>query len=96
MRDYSYEERAKAILDMRKHVRTKFKDVRNNSAVGKELWNFVRSIEHPGSVDLDQVLIPPKSRKKRKGADSDGDDEYQAGSSKNFKPTSSKSRTLRR
>lgn len=44
LREYSYEDRAQAIYDMRTHIRGKFQDVRNRSDIVKELWNFVEMI----------------------------------------------------
>jgi len=82
MRDYSHQDRAEAIYNMRMHIREQFKDVRNNSSVGRALWLFVRSIMQPGSVSIDAVLGSPagkmKKRKKGKGGagDDSEDDEY--------------------
>lgn len=79
MRDYSHQDRADAIFNMRTHVRDQFKDVRNNSHVGRALWLFVRSILQPGSVSLDAVFAAPlkKTRKRRKAENgSDDEDEY--------------------
>jgi hypothetical protein len=81
MRDYSHQDRAEAIYNMRTHIREQFKDVRNNASVGRALWLFVRSITQPGSVSIDAVLGSPagkmKKRKKGKGGDdSEDDDEY--------------------
>jgi hypothetical protein len=82
MRDYSHQDRAEAIYNMRMHIREQFKDVRNNASVGRALWLFVRSIMQPGSVSIDAVLGSPagkmKKRKKGKGGagDDSEDDEY--------------------
>jgi hypothetical protein len=78
MRDYTHQDRAEAIYNMRTHIRDQFKDVRNNTHVGRALWLFVRSIMQPGSVSLDAVFASPSARlskrKKRKAGD-DGDDD---------------------
>lgn len=81
MRDntaYSRLDRANAIYEMRKYIRGYFDDVRNRSDIGKRLWHFVQSIEHPGSVSLDEVLegAPKKSRKRKVPARGDEEDEY--------------------
>ena len=76
---YSIEDRAAAILNMRRHVRTRFTDVRNNNTVAKEMWLFIQSIMSPETVILDTVQISPmksKSRKRKKGDQSDDDDDY--------------------
>ena len=75
---YSVEDRAAAILNMRRHVRARFTDVRNNNTVAKELWLFIQSITNPESVVLDTVQISPikRSKKRRKGDLSDNDDDY--------------------
>lgn len=77
MRDYSYQDRAQTILSMRLFIREKFRDVRNNTLVGKALWLYIRSITEPGTVSLDDVMSAPTklSRKKRKAGDDDDDDE---------------------
>jgi len=79
MRDYSHPDRAEAIFNMRTHIRSQFKDVRNNSTIGRTLWLFIRSILQPGSVSLDAVLASPAKPKKRRRAgnsDDDEDDDY--------------------
>jgi hypothetical protein len=78
MRDYTHQDRAEAILNMRTHIRGQFKDVRNNSQVGRALWLFVRSIMQPGSVSLDAIFSPTKMTKKRRkaGDDEEDDDDY--------------------
>src|ERR1700683_1764905 len=80
MRDYTHQDRAEAIFNMRTHIRGQFKDVRNNSNVGRALWLFIRSIIQPGSVSLDAVFggSPAKPKKRRRaagGEDDDGDDD---------------------
>jgi len=80
MRDYTHQDRAEAILNMRTHIRGQFKDVRNNSSVGRALWLFIRSIIQPGSVSLDAVFggstaKPKKRRRAAGGEDNDGDDD---------------------
>ena len=78
LRDYTHQDRAEAIFNMRTHIRSQFKDVRNNSHVGRALWLFLRSIMQPGSVSLDAVFSPAKMTKKRRkaGDDDEDDDEY--------------------
>ena len=75
---YSVEDCAAAILNMRRHVRARFTDVRNNNTVAKELWLFIQSITNPESVVLDTLQISPikRSKKRRKGDLSDNDDDY--------------------
>lgn len=74
MRDFSRHDRAEAIFNMRTYIRRHFADIRNNANVGRQLWHFVRSITHPGSVSLDEALATAPKRK-RKAQDDDGDDE---------------------
>ena len=76
---YSVEDCAAAILNMRRHVRARFTDVRNNNTVAKELWLFIQSITNPESVVLDTVQISPiksRTKKRRIGDQSDNDDDY--------------------
>lgn len=94
MRDFSRHDRAEAIFNMRTHIRIHFKDIRNNSNVGRQLWHFVRSITHPGSVSLDEALAttPRRKRKAAKDDDGDDDDEYRPAAISNLsKPVKTRS-----
>lgn len=75
LRNCSWEERAKAVLDLRTFTRELHKDVRGNERVMKTMWQFVEKVktesanpfegwEAPGAVDDP----PPKKKadKKRK------------------------------
>ncbi|KAI0743368.1 hypothetical protein C8Q80DRAFT_1220396 [Daedaleopsis nitida] len=82
LREYSYEDRAQAIYDMRTHIRKKFQDIRNRNDIVKELWNFVEMIVD-GLDEPPQDMKPKKSKgkKARRAADDDDmdlDDEYHA------------------
>jgi hypothetical protein len=79
MRDYSHQDRGQTILRMRLFIREKFKDVRNNTQVGKMLWTFIQSITQPGSVSLDDIMTSqakPSKKKRKAGDDEDEDDDY--------------------
>lgn len=75
---YSMEDRATAILNMRRHVRARFTDVRNNNTVAKEMWLFIQSVTNPNTVILDTAQISPikRPKKRRKGDESEDDDDY--------------------
>ncbi|KAH7913136.1 hypothetical protein BJ138DRAFT_1059555 [Hygrophoropsis aurantiaca] len=78
LRDSSFAERAKAIYHMRLRIREQFVDIRNNSTVGKALWNYVDSVTGPqGLRVLDSGINAPgsssKSRKRRYASDEDDD-----------------------
>lgn len=99
MRDYSHQDRAEAIYNMRTHIRKQFKDVRNNAHVGRALWLFVRSIMQPGSVSLDAAFATTSSqkmtKKRRKGGDDDDneDDEYRPSPVRAFGTSTAKTRS---
>lgn len=67
---------------MRLRIREQFRDVRNNGNVGKALWNFIDSLMGPSglkilSANKTYTIAPPSSqRKRKKGVDSDEDEEY--------------------
>lgn len=67
---------------MRLRIREQFRDVRNNSNVGKALWNFIDSLMGPSglrilSANKTYSIAPPSSQRKRKmEVNEDEDDEY--------------------
>ncbi|EPQ57689.1 hypothetical protein GLOTRDRAFT_37727, partial [Gloeophyllum trabeum ATCC 11539] len=87
MRHASHEERANQIFDLRKFVRDRFPDIRNNGKVVRALWEFLdRTLEDPGRPSKSNAVPRTRGRaasgsKKRKqdnGSDDDDSDEYAA------------------
>ncbi|KAI0666543.1 hypothetical protein C8Q78DRAFT_1107604 [Trametes maxima] len=70
LRDYSYEEQAEAIFNMRTHIREKYMDIRMRNDVVRDLWDFVEAV-------LDAESEPQPSKKGRKArAREDDEDNY--------------------
>lgn len=78
LRGASLEDRAKAIHILRKSVRSEFKDIRNNSVVGKAMWKHVGDLAvNPTSSGIfGGSSSSGKGRKKRKVDYSEVDEEY--------------------
>lgn len=86
LRNYTHEERANAILHMRTRIREQYRDVRNNTLVGKSLWAYVDSITGPSGLRVLETDSPSRAiastsastgaKRKRKGKDSDDDEDY--------------------
>ena len=81
MRECPDERRAEEILQMRKHIRSRFTDVRMRSDIIKALWTFVHGVsERMDSAQGSRGASGSKKRKSRRkeASDSEGDDgEYQ-------------------
>ncbi|KAG0706125.1 hypothetical protein DFH29DRAFT_980605 [Suillus ampliporus] len=83
LRKYSHEDRANALLHMRLRIREQFRDVRNNTVVGKALWSYVDSITGPSGLKVLNVGFPipaiaststsTGTKRKRRGSDDDED-----------------------
>lgn len=88
MREYSEEDCAEAIYDMRVYIREEFVDVRFNEKVTKTLWNFADSVVNPNTAQLlpSRPHRSPKKEKgrKRKGRDDSDEDEYRPSPVKNL------------
>ncbi|KAI0315137.1 hypothetical protein OF83DRAFT_377527 [Amylostereum chailletii] len=71
--DYTYEEKADAVLYLRRRVREQFKDVRLNSSVCKFLWEVVDNLVD-GEADAVVERAERKKATKRKRAQDDDDE----------------------
>ncbi|KAF9492791.1 hypothetical protein BDN71DRAFT_1591415 [Pleurotus eryngii] len=64
----SKDDRARAVLDLRKNVRSKHKDVRMNTNCVKTIWTFIMNIQEGLSSAEDSETPSPRScSKRRKG-----------------------------
>lgn len=61
----SKEDRAKAVLDLRKNVRSKHKDVRMNTNCAKTIWAFIVNIQNGLSSAEDSETPSPKPDSKQ-------------------------------
>ncbi|KAF8907266.1 hypothetical protein CPB84DRAFT_1674984 [Gymnopilus junonius] len=91
LRQESYEVKAKAVYKLRIGIREQFKDIRNNSKVGKAMWRLVDKLQDnpDGLSDEEEEEGPSISRKRKKKAanpDDDEDDEDYQGTSRPVKP----------
>ena len=77
MRKRPIEQKADAILRLRKSIRAEFKDIRNNNVVAKSMWSFVNTLGTNTSTALfNGVGETSRGKKKRKAEDNDDDDDY--------------------
>lgn len=60
----SKEDRAKAVFDLRKHVRSRHKDVRMNTNCAKTIWAFIANIQEGLSSAEDSESPSPRSDSK--------------------------------
>ncbi|KAF9485282.1 hypothetical protein BDN70DRAFT_871293 [Pholiota conissans] len=80
LRNQSREVQAKAIYILRSAVREDFKDIRNNTTVGKALWSYIQALKHnPTKWLVPGVEEQTKGKRKKKGDLDDDDDEYRLG-----------------
>ncbi|PFH52790.1 hypothetical protein AMATHDRAFT_139317 [Amanita thiersii Skay4041] len=91
MRGRTLEDRATAIYHLRVAVRDDFKDIRNNSVVGKAMWSYINSLTRNPTSSLIFKDTTSKGRKKRKAQD-DGD-EYRPEPIKSMSSKSVKTRS---
>jgi hypothetical protein len=90
MRKRPIEQRAEAILRMRKAIRAEFKDIRNNSTVAKSMWNFINTVDmNTPSALYNGYGETSKGKKKRKADTDDEEDEYRPQPIKSFGKTPS-------
>ncbi|KAG6857101.1 hypothetical protein H0H87_009662 [Tephrocybe sp. NHM501043] len=73
MRKKTIEERARAIKLLRTGIRAKFKDIRTNSSVCKEMWTIIRNLQGTSSSSSSNNITKGK---KRRIHEDDEDDEY--------------------
>lgn len=75
MRDCTYEDQAHCVYEMRRDVRTEFRDVRMNRPVIKHLWDFIAAAAD--EFDTGVYINPGEKAKKRRGRKrkTDHDDE---------------------
>ncbi|EGN99785.1 hypothetical protein SERLA73DRAFT_179998 [Serpula lacrymans var. lacrymans S7.3] len=100
MRNHTHEDRAKALLHMRLHVRDQFRDIRNNTVTGKVLWDYITSVTAPGGLkELGGIgsegSSSTKKGRKRKNEDDvyDADEDYRPSPIRSFgPPTKTRSR----
>ncbi|KAF8205051.1 hypothetical protein BJ912DRAFT_20715 [Pholiota molesta] len=77
LRRESREVQGKAIYILRHTVRTEFKDIRNNTTVGKALWSYIRSLErNPTRWLISGAEEQTKGKRKKRIEAEDGDDEF--------------------
>ncbi|KAH9894920.1 hypothetical protein C8Q73DRAFT_790119 [Cubamyces lactineus] len=87
LRDWSYEDQATAIYQMRSYIRNKFQDIRMRNDIISELWNFLNRME-----DNDNEPRPAKASSSRrgKGARARHDEDDDIDSDDNYRPKKSK------
>ncbi|PPQ95752.1 hypothetical protein CVT26_015878 [Gymnopilus dilepis] len=83
LRQSSYEVKAKAVYQLRKGIRSQFKDIRNNSNVGKAMWRLVdKLLDNPEQLEDADEERHSTGRKRKKAAsppdDDDADEDYKA------------------
>jgi len=77
MRKRPIEQRADAILRLRKSIRSEFKDIRNNSTVAKSMWNLINTMDMSTTTALfNGYGETSKGKKKRKADTDEEEDEY--------------------
>jgi hypothetical protein len=78
MRGESLEDQGRAVYILRHTIRQEFKDIRNNSGVGRSLWKHINSLQSRPTA----WLVPNESQttkgkgKRRADKDIETDDEY--------------------
>lgn len=77
LRDWSYEDQALAIYNMRNHIRTKFQDIRMRNDIIRELWNFVNEVADEGDASQPPAKATSSSKKgkKSRARKENGDDD---------------------
>ena len=75
--------KAKAVYQLRKGIRSQFKDIRNNSNVGKAMWRLVdKLLDNPEQLEDADEERHSTGRKRKKAAsppdDDDADEDYKA------------------
>ncbi|PPR07034.1 hypothetical protein CVT26_005235 [Gymnopilus dilepis] len=77
LRKESLEVQSKAIFMLRQTIRREFKDIRNNSDVGKAMWRHIDTLRHMphGPLEPNEALIPAK-RKRNAVHDQGDNDEF--------------------
>jgi len=85
LRHESQEARAKAVLHMRLRIREQFRDIRNNTFVGKAMWAFIDSVtgpaglkvlDHRNGYSMDFEPTPSAKGRKKRQRDDEEEDEY--------------------
>ncbi|KAL7281120.1 hypothetical protein PYCCODRAFT_1412919 [Trametes coccinea BRFM310] len=77
LRDWSYEDQALAIYNMRNHIRTKFQDIRMRNDIIRELWNFINEVADEGDASPPPAKAASSSKKgkKSRARKENGDDD---------------------
>jgi len=78
LRKQSHEVKARAIYSLRRTIREEFKDIRNNSNVGKAMWRHINSLNDRPNEPLKPnfTLLPSAAKRKRMGKDDEDEDEF--------------------
>ncbi|PPQ94044.1 hypothetical protein CVT25_009892 [Psilocybe cyanescens] len=79
LRREAYETQAKAIYSLRRTIRLEFKDIRNNSDVGRAMWrhiNELRERPHSSLSASHSNMTSSKAKRKRPSGNEDDDDEF--------------------
>ncbi|KAF8663365.1 hypothetical protein AX16_000941 [Volvariella volvacea WC 439] len=79
LRNEDIKSQANAIYQLRNTIRKEHRDIRNNSTVGKMMWELVRSLrEDPQGVPVISSSTEVKGKRRRKAVTGE-DDEYKPG-----------------
>ena len=78
LRGDSLENQGRAVYILRHTIRQEFKDIRNNTGVGRSLWLHINNLQiKPTTWLTPNALLATKGKGKRKADnDNEGDDEY--------------------
>ncbi|KAF9567353.1 hypothetical protein CPC08DRAFT_703258 [Agrocybe pediades] len=77
LRKHTYEVKARAIFSLRTAIREEFKDIRNNSSVGRAMWMHIQSlVARPNEPLKPNYANLPPAKRKRVAADDQDDDEF--------------------
>jgi hypothetical protein len=78
MRGERLEDQGRAIYILRHTIRQEYKDIRNNTGVGRSLWKHINSLQSSPTawLDPDESLTTKGKGKRRADKDIEADDEY--------------------
>lgn len=88
LRKRTIEDKARAIYNLRTNIRAEYKDIRNNSTVGKSLWGHINNLEaSPTHALFREQNDAVRGKKKRKVDVDEEEDEYRPEPMRNFGKT---------
>jgi len=71
------------IYQFRNHVRSLHRDIRMNDSVSRTMWKYIAELNVPAALVETESTVTP-SRKRRRGAPADDDEEYRPGRDDRF------------